>query len=246
MIRAAIAKAHDLSELPDPTKTPAVRATIRGLARRYARDGGRVRQAAALMVEVVTAIRAMATRPRRGRGGSLESEAYALARGLVDIALLCVMRDGLLRRPEAARMKWEDISPREPDGSATLLIAHSKTDQFGETATVWLSPRTMAALEAIRNGAAPDDPVFGLAPQTISLRIRAACRSAGYSETFTGHSPRVGMARDLARDGAGLPELITAGRWESSEMPARYIARELAGRGAVANYYRKRVGGDAE
>ena len=39
------------------------------------------------------------------------------------------------------------------------------------------------------------------------------------------------MAQDLAAEGAELPELMTAGRWKSSRMPARYTERQGAGRG---------------
>ena len=45
------------------------------------------------------------------------------------------------------------------------------------------------------------------------------------------------MAQDLAASGVELPELMTAGRWKSSRMPARYSERQAAGRGAVARYY---------
>ena len=50
------------------------------------------------------------------------------------------------------------------------------------------------------------------------------------------------MAQDLARSGVELPELMTAGRWKSSRMPARYTERQAAGRGAVARYYQGRGG----
>ena len=57
-------------------------------------------------------------------------------------------------------------------------------------------------------------------------------------EGFSAHSPRVGMAQDLSAAGAELPELMTAGRWESPTMPARYTEAQTVGRGAVARYYR--------
>ena len=56
-------------------------------------------------------------------------------------------------------------------------------------------------------------------------------------EGCTGHSGRVGMAQNLAATGTELPALMTAGRWKSSRMPARYTERQAAGRGAVARYY---------
>ena len=57
-------------------------------------------------------------------------------------------------------------------------------------------------------------------------------------EGFSAHSPRVGMAQDLSAADAELPELMTAGRWESPTMPTRYTEAQAAGRGAVARYYR--------
>ena len=50
------------------------------------------------------------------------------------------------------------------------------------------------------------------------------------------------MAQDLAKTGAELPALMTAGRWKSSKMPARYTERQAADRGAVARYCQKRKG----
>ena len=47
------------------------------------------------------------------------------------------------------------------------------------------------------------------------------------------------MAQDLVKDGASLPELMQAGRWESPAMPAHYARAELAAQGAVARYYNK-------
>ena len=60
-----------------------------------------------------------------------------------------------------------------------------------------------------------------------------APRLAGHHRTLG----RVGMAQDLSAAGFALPELMTAGRWKSPRMPARYTERQAAGRGAVARYY---------
>ena len=64
----------------------------------------------------------------------------------------------------------------------------------------------------------------------------AAAKAAGLGEGFTGHSGRVGMAQDLAATGVELSALMTAGRWKSSTMPARYTECQAADRGAVARY----------
>ena len=95
----------------------------------------------------------------------------------------------------------------------------------------------MSELDAIRPQVSEDGPVFGLHPRTIGRRIAAAVRAAGGIGAYSGHSTRVGMARDLALAGEELPALMTAGRWKGPEMVARYIAHERAGRGAVARYY---------
>ena len=65
----------------------------------------------------------------------------------------------------------------------------------------------------------------------IGNRVRAAAKAAGLGEGYTGHSGRVGMAQDLVKSGVELPALMTAGRWKSSKMPARYTERQAADRG---------------
>ena len=232
---AAISKAYEVAGMEDVTRHPRVREALRAHRYRMAREGVRVRQAEALTAENMAAIRATALMPRMGRGG-MESEETARRRGLADIALIGLMRDCMLRRSEAAVVRWEHITP-EPDGTGRLLVGVSKTDQDGEGSLLFISRRTMSDLEAIRPEVAADGLVFGLHPRTIGRRIAAAARAAGGAGAYSGHSARVGMARDLARAGEELPALMTAGRWKGPEMVARYIAHERAGRGAVARYY---------
>ena len=89
----------------------------------------------------------------------------------------------------------------------------------------------------MRNGATDSDSVIGLRPNQISKRIKQAARAAGLGNGFSGHSPRIGMARDLARAGTEMTSLMNAGRWSSTKMPALYTRNETAGRGAVAQFY---------
>ena len=83
--------------------------------------------------------------------------------------------------------------------------------------------------------------VFGMTTRHIGNRVRAAAKAAGLGEGYTGHSGRVGMAQDLVKSGVELPALMTAGRWKSSKMPARYTERQAADRGAVARYYQEKA-----
>ena len=86
----------------------------------------------------------------------------------------------------------------------------SKTDQEGAGALLFISRQTMRDLGAIRPLGAGDQLVFGLKPKAIGKRIAAAATAAGQVGAYSGHSARVGMARDLARAGEELPALMTA------------------------------------
>lgn len=230
---AAIAYVHNNCGLENPCSHPDVKRTLRG-ATRVA--GKAQKQARGLTADALDAIAATACWPRLGRNGRRESAQAAARRGSVDIALVRLMRDALLRVSECAALTWSDIET-VPDGSGRLLIRRSKTDPDGEGAVVFVSPQTMAVLASIRNGAPAALRVFELSSNQISLRIKNAAVAAGLGDGFSGHSPRVGMAQDLARIGVELPSLMTAGRWRSPTMPAHYTRNETADRGAVAQFY---------
>ena len=163
----------------------------------------------------------------------------------MDVALLSVLRDGLLRRSEAAELRWGDLELQE-DGSARLHVRRSKTDPEAEGVVLYIGQEATQALQAIM----PEDTaVVDPARRVFEL---SASRSAGGSML----QPRLrawarvslatrggwAWAQDLAASGVELPELMTAGRWKSSRMPARYTERQAAGRGAVARYYQGRGG----
>ena len=233
---AAISYFHKERNGGNPVDSDLVRTTLSGAWR----EAGRMqKQARGLTAEHLEAIKRTACLPRRGRGGHLETEDTAKRRGEVDIAIISLMRDCLLRLSEAAEAKWSDVSNRD-DGTGRLLIRRSKTDQEGASTVVFISRTTMEALRSIRNGASDDDSIFRLGKNQIANRIKKAAHSAGLEDGFSGHSLRVGMARDLARDGAELPSLMVAGRWRSPMMPAQYIRNEEASKGPVARYHSTR------
>lgn len=235
-IVAAVNARHRLAGAEPPGSHPGIKEAMAGFARRLAREQD---QAAPLDAHALTAIRATATRPRLlPDGETWESPAKAEKRGRIDIALAAVMRDALLRRAEAVALTWEDLQAW-PDGSGRLTVRRSKTDQTGEGTVLYLSAATMADLQKIRpRRPEPEQRIFPMTVRTVNLRIKAMCQAAGLTGRYSGHSPRVGMAQDLAADRAELPELMDAGRWKSPKMPATYTRRQQAGRGAVAKYYR--------
>ena len=208
---------------------------MKGIARTHGRSQ---RQAKPLTAEALAAVRATANTRRPLDGKKQESAERASWRGRVDLALLSVLRDGLLRRSEAHLLTWADVDFRN-NGNALLQLRRSKTDQEDEGVVLYIGKHAADALKAIKPAEELLDlqaPVFNLSPQQIGRRVTAAAKAAGLGEGFTGHSGRVGMAQDLASTGTELPALMTAGRWKNSKMPARYTERQAAGRGAVAKY----------
>lgn len=238
---SAIAATHRDAGHEAPTKHPDVQRALRGLARLR---GGAPKQAAPLDQAAFDAIARTVCERRASRGGHPETESEHFERVAVDLALLGLMRDGMLRRAEAAAVTWGDLT-WTGDGAGTVRVQRSKTDQEGHGADLYLSPWTMGALGRLReHRGAPQsaDTVLGLSSGHISRRIARMAREAGLGAGFSGHSPRVGMAQDLVRAGAELPKLMQAGRWRNPTMPARYTERLAARRGAVADYYRRAAG----
>ena len=231
--RGAVVKAHQLAGFPTPAG-PVTAAALLGIGRSIGAAQG---QAAPLTAEGLAAVRATAHLPRRGRGGCPETLGFARQRGLVDVAIASVIRDGLLRVSETMALAWADVAPA-PDGSGVATVRRSKTDPESQGQAVYLGQAAMTALAAVRpadvDGAAP---IFGLSVRQLPRRIQAMALAAGLGEGFSGHSGRVGMAQDLAAIDAELPALMVAGRWQSARMPARYTEKQALGQGAVARYY---------
>ncbi|KAA0678185.1 tyrosine-type recombinase/integrase [Azospirillum brasilense] len=79
----------------------------------------------------------------------IAAERTALTYALRDRALIHVWHDSMRRVSELVALRWEDLG-RDADGSGTLLVRKSKTDQAKAGKIAWLSPDTMAALDAWR------------------------------------------------------------------------------------------------
>ena len=233
----AISFFHRHAGLPTPTVSEGVKMTLAGVKNRAAKRGtAEPKQARGLREEGLRAIIDTAHIPRIYPSGRTESVEAARWRGKVDIAIVSVMRDALLRRGEAANLRWADVKFRR-NGSSRLIIRFSKTSNT--PAVLYVGVRATAALNRIRpRNAPPTARVFGVRRgRTICVRIAAMCREAGLGEGFSGHSPRVGMTQDLTANGAGLVAIMNAGRWKSERMPAHYSRGQAAGLGAVARYY---------
>ena len=119
-----------------------------------------------------------------------------------------------------------------------LLIPHSKTDQTHEGDYAFLTELTIKLLNEMvctkKRKPKRTDRIFGISERQIANRIQAAAKHADLEGRYRGHSPRIGMAVDLAIDGADIPALKQAGRWSTDESVARYIQHITPTRNAVA------------
>jgi len=178
-----------------------------------------------------------------------------------DAALVSTMSDAMLRVSELVAVRWKDLH-WEHDGSGRLTIPVSKSDQEGQGAILYLGAVTVTRLrvrrrlqreagEFVFTGIRRGGSVQPTPLTRQSVRRLVIAHSKRYlPELFpegdsggedmggriSSHSFRIGSAQSLARRGATLPQLQTAGRWNSPLMPAVYCRNETAGNGAIARF----------
>ena len=227
LTKSALAAVHRSTGHQNPTDNEGVRKVMAGLARA---NGRPQRQAKPLTETALAAVKATAGIPRRYRDRAVRAEnAWAARRrGQVDIALLSVLRDGLLRRSEAAALRWGDVEI-QGRGSARLHVRRSKTDPEAEGAALYISSDAASALVAIMSEGfavvAPSTPVFGLSASQIGRRVNAAAKAAGlgdgsspgpltWGRSITSSSP---SRRLSGRRGSGRP--CASGRRLSRQSP---------------------------
>ena len=232
---SAIRHAHRAKKKPNPAADPNVRAIFRDYRRIRAAQGKRAKQTRGMSTADLAAIITVA---------GMSNDIHATR----DIAVVSLLREGLLRPSECAALRVGDFS-REPDDSGRLRIIRSKTDQAGEGKTLFLGEQ--AANRVVRwLDAAPADadaPLFrriqrnghvrtcGLAKNSVSDIVRKRGEAAGIFG-LSGHSGRVGMAQSLITFGASISEVAIAGRWKSVDQVIHYASRQEAGRSAVAKH----------
>ena len=232
----AIRNAHRAGKQPDPTDDPNVRAVLHGYRRIRAAQGKVPQQTRGMSETDLAAMIAVA----KANGDDILT--------VRDIAVISVLREGLLRRGECAALRVRDFS-REPDGSGRLQITRSKTDQEGLGRTLFLGKQAADSVVKWLNAAPAngDAPLFrrirrgghvqsiGLAGEAVHKIVRERGKAAGI-DGLSGHSGRVGMAQSLVSNGAGIGEVAVAGRWSSPSMVVHYASRQTVGQGAVAKY----------
>lgn len=227
---AAIASIHKDHNHPDPTKIRDVKVALKRL---YRRKGRRQDQALAITFDTRVAMLTACRQTLRGKR---------------DRALLSVAYDIGCRRAELVSILIEDIE-RYDDGSGTVLLRKTKTDQEGSGHIRYIAADSVRAIDAwmdaarieegylfrsVASGRVHDDMPDASVSKTFKRMARASGIERAVAKQFSGHSTRVGMAQDMATNGIDLAAIMQAGGWKSPVMVARYIERLNAKQGAAA------------
>lgn len=231
---ASIGHVHQTEGHQNPTGSRTVKMAIRKLEME---QGERQRQAKGLTIEVIKAIQKVA-----------DPEAI---RDIRDLAMIMMAYDTMARRSELVRLDMCDISYKV-DGSATILIRRSKTDQTGKGSIRYVSASTVIHVNKwyIRMGEYKEGPIWRgiyntgkvlgrLSDAGVCRAIKRMVERAGFDPVgYSGHSCRIGAAQDQAAAGISLVAIQQAGGWRSPGMPARYAEGIEASRGGAAQLAR--------
>jgi integrase len=165
-------------------------------------------------------------------------------------ALLAVAYDTLACRCELVALGMEHIAFAE-DGTGTVLIQRSKSDQEAAGQVRFLARDTVGHLRAwLEVSGITEGLLFrsitrhgklgeALHPNGIPAIWRGMAQAAGLEPNgVSGHSCRVGGAQDMAAAGVELPAVMQAGGWKSPTMPARYSERLQARKSGAAKLAR--------
>ena len=228
---ATIARAHRAAELLSPCASEPVRLALKTLGQT---TSARQRQARPLgWAEIGKFLKSA------GKGIRADRER----------ALLCVAYDLMARRSELVAINVEDLT-FEADGSGTVLIRRSKTDQAGEGVRAYLARDTVPHLNRwLKVASIKEGAVFRrlhgrkalgdrLHADIISDIFKRVAKWTGLPKEevskVSGHSIRVGATQDLLALNIDLASVMQAGRWTSTAMPIRYGEKVLAARGGMA------------
>ena len=178
--------------------------------------------------------------PRHRRHNVWEKPDEAVARAVMDAALLLVAYQGALRRSELVALKWDDLKEASDGVGLLLTVRKSKTNQTGQVDVRYLKDPAVNILREWqmlqRSG---EDRVFPMTDRTANSHIQALARGIGLDVErlgITSHSCRVGVAQALIRAGASEVQVAHAGSWKSSAMVVHYSQAIRAENGAVAQF----------
>lgn len=227
---------HKRSGLPRPSDSMAVSLVMRRIRKENVDAGERAKQALAFERRDFQTVRSLL----------IESERIIDIRNL---AFLGLAYNTLLRIAEITRIRVKDIS-RTEGGRMLIRIGRTKTlvstagiekalslditylvDRWITASGVGEDPDNYLFCRVRKNGIAVPSSTSKLTTRSLEHIFEAAHykvygakdESGERYLAWSGHSARVGAARDMARAGVGVPEIMQAGGWTNVEIVMSYI-----------------------
>lgn len=221
----ALRQWHKLKGLNDPTQSPAVIKTLRGIARLH---GKPKKQALALRLQDLDQMVA-----------ALDQDKRLLT--VRNKALLLLGYFGAFRRSELVALRWEQV--HFVNDGLIIQLSHSKTDQAGEgeQCIIPLGNEVRCPVRALIEWREASGQWGGLIFRRVSKveKLSDAAISACYwnrllkqlvkaaglphAEYMSSHSLRRGFATEASRLGASMPAIQRHGRWRSTKIVLEYI-----------------------
>lgn len=221
----ALRQWHLLQQLPDPTDTPTVRKTLKGIQRDHGQPKKKAR--AFSLSEMVAMIDALA------ETGDLKS--------VRDRAFLLVGFFGAFRSQELVSIQVDHLS-WESQGVA-ILVPRSKTDQTGQGRVKALAygEGPLCPVAALRRWLDESSIEQGLIfrgmnrwgtvqsgrmkPASVTLILQSAAKQAGFNrvDELTSHSLRRSLATTAHRAGASFATIKRQGGWSHDGSVWEYI-----------------------
>ncbi|GGA00360.1 hypothetical protein GCM10019071_33620 [Sphingobium fuliginis] len=170
--KASIAKIHQLLDLKDPTQAELVKLRLRAIRREKG-----TAQAQARPLRFKGPVKDVEHDKPRGINVKALLEACSDdLPGLRDRALLSVAYDSGLRASELVAIEVGQIQGALDPEARLLAIPRSKSDQKGEGATAFLSPRSVRAVAAWMEAAGIEEGVLFRRVQVRRYKARAAVK----------------------------------------------------------------------
>ena len=243
---SVLSKAHQMRELPNPARDPAIQELLRRIRRAYAARGVRPGSKTALTRDPLEAMLATCT------DGLI---------GLRDRALLLfAFSSGGRRRSEVAGAVMENLVKLETD-TYLYRLTHSKTDQSGTQhlvdadkplvgraahgLTEWLETsgvKSGAIFRRIR-GSKVAEP---LSAQAVWLIVKRRAALAGLDGNYGAHSLRSGFVTESGRQNVPLKEAMALTGHRSVQTFLRYFQTGAVQHSTAANLLKDRGNSEVE
>ena len=217
---AGISAVHRLNRFEDPTKDPDVNIEMRRMHRKLGRFS---KQAYGISKNELNLM--------------INSQDDSL-HGIRNKALLLTAYGTLCRRSELTQLLVEDLKFTD-DGTGHILLRKSKVDQEAKGNILKFDSETTKAIRTwIKNSKIENGFLFrgidreeklneSLSVGQINRIFKKIARNANLNKEtinrISGHSFRVGAARDLAKNGNDFPTLMSKGRWSKIDTVMKYI-----------------------